>query len=141
AGAKLLGGRPCLDFINTIGGRRERGKRGLESCVIRDDMLKEYPDLLAWGLHAGLLSDTEAQKLLRESQRNPETAKSVFKRATLLREAIYAISMAVLHAKQPRQTDLELLNQELSIAHSKLVLAAGKNGFLWQWNNQDIALD
>ena len=69
AGIKLLGGRPCLDFVNTIGGRKEVKARGMETCVIRADKLNDYSDLLAWGLHTGLLSESDSQKLLRESFR------------------------------------------------------------------------
>ena len=141
AGIKLLGGRPCLDFVNTIGGRKEAKARGMETCVIRADKLNEYSDLLAWGLHTGLLSESEAQKLMRESFRNPSGANAVWKRAIELREAIYRISLAVLQQKPPQKSDLEILNQELSIAHSRLALTAAKKGLIWEWKNQEIALD
>jgi len=59
---KLVGGRLCLDFVNTVGGRLiPPGKEvdRLES-TIRSDKLGEYADLLAWGVHAKLLSEKEA---------------------------------------------------------------------------------
>ena len=141
AGIKLLGGRPCLDFVNTIGGRKETKKKGMDVCIIREDKLNDYWDLLSWSLHTGLLGEAEVQKLLRESLRNPAEANVVWKRAIVLREAIYRISLAILQEKQPNQTDLEILNQELNIAHSRLVLAAAKKGFLWEWNDRDTSLD
>jgi predicted RNA-binding Zn ribbon-like protein len=141
AGIKLLGGRPCLDFVNTIGGRKEIKMKGVDTCIIRADKLNDYADLLAWSLHTGLLAEADAQRLLRESLRNPAEAKAVWKRAILLREAIYRISLSILQEKQPGETDLEILNRELNIAHSRLFLAAGKKGFLWEWNDRDTSLD
>ncbi len=138
---KLIGGRHCLDFVNTIGGRKDSGAKGADRCVIRDEKLNDYSDLLAWGLRIGLLSDEEAQRLLQESLRNPAAANAVFKRAIALREAIYWIGRAILHKKQIKDADLETLNQELLRAHSRRVLAAGKKGFLWEWNRQELALD
>ena len=138
---KLIGGRHCLDFVNTIGGRKNSGTKSADTCVIREDKLNEYSDLLAWGLRVGLLSDTEAQRLLHESLRNPAAANTVFKRAIALREAIYRISRAILHEKQIKDADLEQLNRELLVAHSRRMLAAGKKGFVWEWNRQDPAFD
>jgi predicted RNA-binding Zn ribbon-like protein len=138
---KLIGGRHCLDFVNTIGGRKDSGTKGMDTCVIRDEKLNEYSDLLAWGLRIGVLSDLQAQRLLQESLRNPAGANVVFKRAIALREAIYRISKAILHDKHIKDTDLEILNRELLIAHSRRMLAAATKGFQWEWNHQDRALD
>ena len=131
---KLIGGRHCLDFVNTVGGRKDSGN-------IREDKLSEYSDLLAWGVRVGLLSDAEAQKLLHESLRKPADANAVFKRAIALREAIYRISRAILQDKQIKDADLEILNRELLVAHSRMMLVSEKKNFLWQWDRQDLALD
>jgi predicted RNA-binding Zn ribbon-like protein len=136
---KLLGGRPCLDFVNTIGGRKNR--KGFDSFTIREDKLNDYVDLLAWGLHTRLLSQSEVQKLMRESLRNPSEANAVWKRGISLRETIYRIALGALQNRRPKQTDLEILNHELNLAHSRLMLAAAKKGFVWEWDNQDVALD
>src|SRR5262245_4036537 len=117
---KLLGGRACLDFVNTLGGRKER--KGIEAYVIRAEKLKDYADLLAWGLRTQLLTESEAQRLLRESLRNPAGANAVWKRAFALREAIYKIALSALQNKQPKPSDLEIFNRELSHAHARLKL-------------------
>ena len=45
----LIGGRLCLDFTNTVGGR-------IESTIIKE-RLENYTDLVAWSRYAGLLTD------------------------------------------------------------------------------------
>ncbi len=141
ASIKLIGGRFCLDFVNTIGGRKESAKKGTDSYEIRADKLNDYFDLPAWALRVELLPESEAQSLLREALRCPADAHSVWKRAILLREAIYRITRAVAHGKTPRQADLELLNQEVRTAHSRRILIAGKKGFAWDWSDAKPALD
>ncbi len=144
ATVKLVGGRLCLDFVNSVGGRRPAlpsKKGGDEAGVVREDKLNDYCDLLAWSQHTDLLTETEAQKLLRASQRHQEEAILVFARAMALREAIYRICRAVLNRTQPHQSDLEVLNQELTIAHSRVRLAAAAENFVWQWSNTRNALD
>jgi len=141
AAAKLIGGRHCLDFVNTIGGRKQTETKGADSCVIREEKLNDYVDLLAWGLRVGLLSESEANAFLREAHRHPAESQAVWKRAIALREAIFRISRAVLKGKLPEQADLGVLNHEVQIAHSRMILAAEKRGFAWEWNRTKPLLD
>jgi predicted RNA-binding Zn ribbon-like protein len=144
ATTKLIGGRLCLDFINSVGGRRpalpsERGGDG--AYVVREDKLNDYGDLLAWSRHTGLLAEAEVQRLFRESRQRLEESALVFERAVALREAIYRICKSILHKTQPRQTDLEVLNQELTVAHGRVRLAAGDENYVWEWPDTKNALD
>src|SRR6266540_1282114 len=53
----LVGGRLCLDFVNTVGGGNPdpaRGKNDPFAAVARADKLNDYFDLLAWSLHSNL---------------------------------------------------------------------------------------
>ena len=142
--AKLIGGRLCLDFVNSVAGRRAAPpseKTGAKASLIREDRLNGYADLLAWSHHAGLLTEAEVQKLLRESRRRQAEAASVFARAIELREAIYRICKSALSNKPPRQPDLEQLNQELAVAHGRVRLAAGARNLVWEWTDTREALD
>jgi predicted RNA-binding Zn ribbon-like protein len=145
ASIKLIGGRLCLDFANTVGGRRASlpiSKKGIDAYVVRDDRLVDYYDLLAWSLRVGLLADAAAKRLAREARLREAEAAAVWKRAVALREAVYRISLAVISRTQPRVKDLELLNRELAIAHDRLTLARGEEGnFVWKWNETKDALD
>src|SRR2546423_1919697 len=90
---KLVGGRLCLDFVNTVYARAagevlpKRARAG--NYLSGDDKLTSYPRLVAWSAHAGLLSDKEARRLLRVANDRPKNAAAVLKRAVKLREAIY----------------------------------------------------
>jgi len=137
---KLVGGRLCLDFVNSVGGRRP-ALPSEKGSAVREDKLNDYGDLLAWSQHAGLLAETEVQKALRESRQRQAEAAAVFARALELREAIYRLCKAILHKTLPRQSDLTRLNQELNIAHGRVRLAAGEENFIWEWTDTRNALD
>jgi predicted RNA-binding Zn ribbon-like protein len=144
ATVKLIGGRLCLDFVNSVGGRRPAlpSKKGDEEAyLVREDKLNDYGDLLAWSQHTGLLTEGEAQKLFRESQQRQTEAKPVFARAIELREAIYRIFKALLNKSLPRQPDLERLNQELTMAYGRVRLATGEENFVWEWTDTKNSLD
>lgn len=138
---KLVGGRLCLDFVNTIGGRKDEETKRMDSYAIREEKLNDYFDLLAWGWRVGLQSEAEAQKLLREALRSPTDAHVVWKRAIALREAIYRISRAVVRAKHLQQADLEVLNQEVRVAQSRRILTPERKGFAWEWDDTKPVLD
>src|SRR6266508_1890252 len=73
----LVGGRLCLDFVNTVGGWNPdpaRGKNDPFAAVARADKLNDYFDLLAWSLHSNLLGADEAQALARVAWRREKEA-------------------------------------------------------------------
>ncbi len=141
---KLVGGRLCLDFVNAVGGRsshppgRPAGQDGLR---IRADKLNEYPDLVAWSRHAGILTDQEARHLLREAERRPADAQVVFERGLGLREAIYRIFQSLISGRKIEVADLDTVNRELAVAqsHDRLIFTAGH--FTWGWDGSRDALD
>ncbi len=140
----LVGGRLCLDFVNTVGGwnpDRAEGKYDPLAAVVRDDKLNDYYDLLAWSLHTGLLDQNEAQALARGARRREREAAETLKRAIALREAIYRICAAIIHEAEPLESDIDLLNRELNVAHGRLRLASGEENFVWEWTGAKSALD
>jgi predicted RNA-binding Zn ribbon-like protein len=140
----LVGGRLCLDFVNTVGGWNPdpaRGKNDPFAAVARADKLNDYFDLLAWSLHTGLLGANEAQALAREAGRREKEAAATLGRAVALRGAIYRICAAVIHGARPRASDLDLLNQELNVAHGRVRLGVGEANFVWEWTDTKNALD
>ena len=129
---RLLGGRLCLDFANTVDPRH-----GNHSC----EYLTSYPDLVGWGQHAGVLTDNEAQHLLREAARRPLEATATFKRSIARRETIYRVFFAVTSGAKPEASDLDSLvgAHKDAITHSRLV--ATVSGFEWAWIEDESALD
>jgi predicted RNA-binding Zn ribbon-like protein len=119
---KLIGGRLCLDFTNTVNWRGTNHSQ---------DSLNSYFELISWSRHAGILRDDEAQELLQSASARPEEATAILKRATALREAIYRIFSAIIDGNLPHAEDLTALNTELSeaMAHSQIKPESG--GFAW----------
>ena len=116
---KFVGGRVCLDFVNTVCGR-------VRGVVIRDK-LGSYEDLLGWSKAAGLVVDAGALA--------PRGGGAVFSRAIALREALYLL----FHDKRDAHA-LAILNRELAIARGHERLNRSRGGFVWGWD-QSPALD
>src|SRR5262249_27642872 len=128
----LVGGRLCLDFVNTVGGWRPdpaRMKNDPFAAVARADKLNDYFDLLAWSLHANLFGANEAQALAREAGRREKEAAATLRRAVALRGAIYRICAAVIHGARPRAYGLDLLNRGVNVPHGRVRLGVGDGNF------------
>jgi len=139
----LIGGRPCLDFVNTVGGRVSRPGRARKRDY-RDHVLIErlgsYDALVAWAELAGLFSAKEGGWLRDAAARHPNLAGAVLARALELREAIYRILRASQQGWHPDADDLAVLNRELRGArlHERL---GGVPPLVWEWEGSDSDLD
>jgi predicted RNA-binding Zn ribbon-like protein len=112
-GIKFIGGRLCLDFVNTVGGRSG-------NAVLRDK-LASYEDLMRWSRLAGL-----------PPARAARSGGAVLRRAIALREALFRI----FTGKRPRAADLNIFQRELSMARSHERLTAT---FEWAWDRPEAA--
>ena len=131
---RLVGGRLCLDFVNTVDGRQH------DSSPL-GDKLDDYSDLVAWSQHSGIVRAAEAVRLIKESRQKPAAANNVWRRAIALREALHRIFKAIVMNKMPRSIDLETVNDELLKARKNERLASTENGFQWKWTDGETALD
>jgi len=129
---KLIGGLPCLDFVNTL------AWRGTDAPQER---LGSYNDLVRWGGHAGFISEPEARELLKKSGDSPSEAKKVFARAIKLREVLHSVFSAILSEGPPGSSDLDLLNAELGSAMSKMRLRTSGEGYELIFESDGTALD
>ena len=135
---KLIGGRLCLDFINTVDGRKS-GSRSVDQVL--GDKLTDYSDLVEWSRHSGIVTATEAERLIQASKRNARAAKKVFDRAIALREALHRISKAIMTSRRPQTVDLETVNEELLASRTHERLTHQGKGFTWEWVGGEAALD
>jgi predicted RNA-binding Zn ribbon-like protein len=144
AGFKFVGGRLCLDFVNTVGGRlanpNHAGRRDFGDRV-RADRLAGYADLVQWAGLARALSDTEAERLLRRAKSSGAHARAVFSRGLALREALYRLLRAAVESWEPPPGDVGTLNRELAVARANERLEPGGAGFAWTWTERPAALD
>jgi predicted RNA-binding Zn ribbon-like protein len=141
---KLVGGRLCLDFLNTVDGRKSNSpqskSQSVNSQVLRDKLV-EYSNLVEWSRHTGIVTATEAERLIQASKRSAREAKHVFDRAIALREALYRICKAIIAERRPQSVDLETLNDELLKARTHERLAHRAHGFTWELVGGEAALD
>jgi predicted RNA-binding Zn ribbon-like protein len=141
---RLIGGRLCLDFVNTVDGRKNdsaRRKSQSVNSLVLGDKLGEYSDLVAWSRHSGIVTATEAGRLIQESKRKAAEAKAVFDRAIELREALHRIFKATVTGRMPQSVDLETVNDELLKARNHERLISTEKGFKWEWIGREAALD
>ncbi len=129
---ELLGGRLCLDFANTVSGKRVVDER---------DHLDGYPALVSWGWQAGTLSEAQARRLLAEARRRPADADATFREAIALREAIYRTFLAFALGSSPRQADLDAISASLGRALSHRRLCRGGACCELGWEEPPDALD
>lgn len=130
---RLVGGRLCLDFVNTVDGRR--------NDTVLGDKLEDYSDLVAWSQHSGIITRAEAARLIQESKQKPAGARAVFQRAIVLREALHRIFRATATERVPQSIDVEILNGELLRARNHERLISTDKGFVWEWTGSETALD
>jgi predicted RNA-binding Zn ribbon-like protein len=128
---EFTGGNLCLDFTNTLSGRRARPRERLTS----------YQDLIAWGRQAGVLTDADAFFLERIAAEHPRDATRMLAEAVTLREALYRILSSVIEGSPPGQDELAFLNAALSRAMDRLRVARGVSGFGWAWATEEETLD
>jgi predicted RNA-binding Zn ribbon-like protein len=128
AGLALIGGAVCLDFANTVSDHNS------EQAT---DYLANYADLVAWSEHAGILAARAAKELLTQAAQKPGAASTVFRRALVLREAIYRIFTALVAGAMPKTADLDLLSEAMASAYAHAHLVATQNGFAWEWADEN----
>ncbi len=120
----LVGGRLCLNFVNTSSGR---------GTPTHQDHLRAYNDLLAWAHHADALDKATTLALAELAGRKPAAARRVLARATKLREALFAIVTALARKTPPAAADLLVLNTCLAAANRSARLERNRRGFAWTW--------
>lgn len=141
---RLVGGRVCLDFVNTVGGRvsspdEAGGPRDFADHILRDD-IPDYEALLRWSVFASLLEPSEADRLRDQARRSAPAAKKVWRRALRLREAIYRIGKALVEDWPPCD-DLRILDQEAREARQRQRLVARGRRLEAEWIADTPCLD
>jgi predicted RNA-binding Zn ribbon-like protein len=129
---RLMGGKLCLDFANTV------EYRGSDREF---DLLVNYRLLVRWGIRAEIVSLDEGERLLREA--GAAQADATFRRALQLREVIYRIFVACTQGLSVPADELAALNAALttSIVHRKVALTAEGPRWDWQeWQSPDRVL-
>jgi|SRR5688500_151925 predicted RNA-binding Zn ribbon-like protein len=128
----LVGGKLCLDFVNTASNRA-----GGEPS----EYLRSYADLVDWCMRAELFGKAEAARLRGEAERRPELAAAAFGRAIALREAIYRLCLDVAGGRTADPGALDALNAVLADGTAGRRLRPASEGFCWAWADRVEGLD
>jgi predicted RNA-binding Zn ribbon-like protein len=129
---RLLGGRICLDFVNTVDGRS--GDHPIH-------YLSSYADLVRWSVRAGALTEKSAARLLVRSAQEPDAADGLFWQALALREALYRIFAAAIARERATAPDLEVVNASLAAAMGQARLVVTGGTLSWGWRDEEGSLD
>lgn len=103
----LVGGLPCLDFVNTV------AWRGLPEPRER---LRGYGDLLVLCGRLVLLSGRDRTRLMRLARRQPVRAERAVERACEIRESLHRLLLAWRSGTRPGSGDVAVLNAALAAA-------------------------
>jgi predicted RNA-binding Zn ribbon-like protein len=131
---KLVGGRLCLDFVNTVRGRVGAAGRGRDyGSRVLGERLDSFGAVLRWGRLTGALTTGQARSLGREASAHPAKASAALKQSLAVREALYGVFKAAIEGWPARASDLEAVNQSLqqARAHERLI---GTSQFHWAWD-------
>lgn len=128
----LVGGRLCLDFVNTSSGR---------GTPTHQDHLGAYNDLLAWSHHAGAMAAKTTLALAGLAGRKPVAARHALAKSVKLREALLAILTALARGLPPPAAALAGLNESLAKSHQAARLEPKGGGFSWAWPTRPPQLE
>ena len=128
----LLGGRPCLDFVNTL------DWRGADHP---EEFLHTYQDLVAWSRHAGTISTKEARIIMQQSKKRPSKQTKVLGKAIKLRETIYRIFASLAEGRPATAKDLSAFNKFLARTMQNSQIVRTKDGYNWDSKGEMAKLD
>jgi predicted RNA-binding Zn ribbon-like protein len=128
----LVGGRVCLDFINSTD-RRPGAKDG--------EGLTGYGNLVHWSRRAWILGPMEERALLVDQRLRPDVAARVYRRALESREALHRLFSSILDGAPPAPADLDRVNRWIAEGAAHRRLESTARGLRWRWASQATDLD
>jgi predicted RNA-binding Zn ribbon-like protein len=138
-GLRLIGGRLCLDFVNTVDSHQKPQPK---------EYLVDYAAFVTWGRHVGMFDHAAMAELLRAAALRPVAAADVLQHTKALRRALYQICSAIAGGHVPSlagisadalgatQADVALtlatLNDALAAAPRRSRIVYTSPGFGWE---------
>lgn len=123
---RMVGGHPCLDFVNTVDARV--GTWG-------PDLLRNYDDLLAWAERVEVITPTERNELIALAADNRLLATKALERAKVLRESLYAILRAEALQTNVPPDEVNTVQKAVVESLRKRALCEANGLFFWGWTN------
>jgi predicted RNA-binding Zn ribbon-like protein len=120
-----IAGRPCLDFVNTV---------AWPETDAEDERLRDYGDLLAWGIEAGLLPAGRRGELERAAAGDRRAAQRALARARGVRRVIHDLFAGPASGRAVDRATLAAFNAQLGPALAASWIGPAKEGFTRQWS-------
>lgn len=122
---EFLGGRLCLDFVNTA---------AWEHGLPVRERLGSFARLVAWARASDVITPRRAAELLRRAEAEPAASRQQLARATGLRFTLRELFNAAAQGKRAPESAVITFNQFLDSVHATLALANDANGMTLRWN-------
>lgn len=124
---ELVGGRLCLDFINTLDDRFSNEPK---------ELLPSYLELARFGEDTEILSDLQADRLMTNSMHYKEEAKRALQSAIEMREAMHQVFWALVQKKPAPRAALMVLNGYIREAAQHMSVAPHNGHFEWEFDSE-----
>ena len=138
---KFIGGRLCLDFVNSVGERKELEEKPYPENIIVKDKLENFNDFITWGKDIGIITKAERKYFLNLNSSEKKETEITFKRAVELRESLFKIIYNVINNKEPDKKMIQILNREYSSANENRKLIYMNNKIEWQFSKDPLKPD
>jgi predicted RNA-binding Zn ribbon-like protein len=124
----LIGGRVCLDLVNT--------RQTLSAAEMRERLAK-YEDLIEWSQRLQIVTRSEAADLHRQAQADPAAADGAMQRAHDLRAVLRDVFGAVADGSAPAAEPMAALNAAIQEAQGSVRLVPRDDRYEWEWVEDD----
>ena len=121
---ELVGGNPCLDFVNTVNSRAEP----------EHDYFAAYTDVIDWAGMVKLLTPAQVRSLKQQATAETAEADRVLEKILEAREGLYRVFSATADGSDPKEADLTAIAQlyQEAVANGRLVRTGGQFAFHWK---------
>ena len=125
---ELVGGMPCLDFVNTINSR----------LYPEHDYLVQYSDLTEWANKIRILSAAQSNQLQKRAKQNVAEAGNALESARTLRELLYRLFSNAAKGSEPNKRDMETFITAYGEAISHSLFLKTDDHYTTTWKVDEI---
>jgi predicted RNA-binding Zn ribbon-like protein len=129
---KLLGGVPCLDFVNTKNWHADEKPY---------DFFGSYSGLLQWSLQLALITPSQAEQLFNLAEQQTQRAQTVLEQTQQLRKTIYDLFFDIANGQELSDIELDRFNSAWRKSLASMQVRPIQKTFRWEWMGSDNTLD
>jgi predicted RNA-binding Zn ribbon-like protein len=128
----LIGGELAFDFTNTSSGR---------DWPTHQEHLRSAENVVDWARHAKLLGPADGEWLRAALGADAALARRLLRRALDLREALYAIGVAIAAGAPAPAPQVERLAREHAACLACARLAPDGGRYVWSWAPREAPIE